>query len=166
MGLEEGFRKTADKGGSEIRIARCHEQGLQERKAGSFQGSEQSQPLLLLHLVQPQKTAELPGGDGEAFAELFHGKAVKEILRKDTEDKEQTIAGVRDDEVWEDGMGMAAGTNQAQDAKVVADGGAVYEVDQVTAVVGMNPAGAFCPTAGAGLEFGAEPGHEGIKQGF
>ena len=35
---------------------------------------------------------------------------LKEGLRK-TADKEQAVAGVRDDEVREDGMGMAAGTD-------------------------------------------------------
>ena len=63
-------------------------------------------------------------------------------------------------------MGMAAGTDQAQDAEAVADGDAAYEIDQRTVIIGMDPAGTLSPTAGAGLQFRAEPGHEGIEQGF
>ena len=41
--------------------------------------------------------------------------------------------------------------------------GAIYEVDEGTAIIGMDAAGAFGPTAGAGLKFGAETFHKGIK---
>ena len=61
MGLEEGLRKTADKAGGEIRIGRHCGQGLQEREAGSLQGGEQAEPLLLLHPEQVQPVAEPPG---------------------------------------------------------------------------------------------------------
>lgn len=97
---------------------------------------------------------------------MFQGKAVEEILGQDTEDKEQAIAGIRDDEVREDGMGMAAGTGQTQDAEAVAYGEAVYEINEGTVIIGMDQARAFCPTAGAGPEFLAEAGHERIKQDF
>ena len=166
MGLEEGFRKTPDEGGSKTGIAGCREQRLQEGKAGCLRGGKEPQPLLLLHPEKFQPAVQLGKGDGEAFAEPLHCREVQEILRQDTEHEEQAIAGVRDDEVREDGMGMAAGTDQAQDAEAVTDRGTAYEINQGTAVVGMDPAGTFCPTAGAGLKFGAEPGHEGVKQGF
>ena len=63
-------------------------------------------------------------------------------------------------------MGMAAGTNEAQDAEAVADGGAADEVNQGAVIVGMDLAGAFRPTAGTCLELWAESSHERIKQGF
>ncbi len=46
---------------------------------------------------------------------------MQEILCKDPEDEKEAIVGIRDDEVREDGMGMAAGTAKAQDAEAVAD---------------------------------------------
>lgn len=54
-------------------------------------------------------------------------------------------------------MGMAVGTGKAQDAEAVADGDTADEVDQGTAVAGMNPAGTLCPAAGAGLSSGRNP---------
>ena len=143
MGLEEGLPKTADKGGSEIGIAGCREQGLQEGKG--------SKPFLLLHPEKRQETVQLGKGDGEPFTEPLHCREVQEILRQNAEEEEEAIAGVRDDEVREDGMGMAAGTDQAQDAEAVSDGDAAYEIDQRTVVVGMDPAGTLCSTVGAGL---------------
>ena len=91
---------------------------------------------------------------------------MQEILRQDTEDEEQAVARVGDDEVREDGMGMAAGTDEAHDAEAVADRGTTYEIHQGTAIIGMDAAGTPGPTAGTGLQFRAEPLHKGIKQGF
>ena len=103
---------------------------------------------------------------GEAFAELLNCGKVQEILRQDTEDEEQAITGVGDDEVREDGMSMAAGTDEAEDAEAVSDGGAADEVNEGAVIAGMDPAGAVCPTAGTGLELWAESRHKRVKQGF
>ncbi len=76
------------------------------------------------------------------------------------------IAGIRDNEIRQYGMGMVAGTDEAQDAEAVADRRAAHEVHQGTVIVGMDPAGALRPTPGTGLQFRAETIHEGIKEGF
>ena len=91
---------------------------------------------------------------------------MQEILRQDTEQEEQAVAGVGDDEIREDGMGMAAVTDEAHDAEAVADWGAAHEIDQGTVIIGMDTAVPLCTTAWAGLQFRAESGHEGIKQGY
>ena len=166
MRLEEGLCKTADKGGGEIRIGRLGEKDLQEGKAGSLHGRKHAEPLLLLRLEEPQPAAQLGKGDGEALTESLHGRQTQEILREDAEDEEQAIAGVRDDEVREDGMGMAAGTDEAHDAEAVADRGTVYEVHQGSVVIGMDAAGTPGSATGTGLQLRAEPGHEGTEQGF
>ena len=166
MGLEEGLRKTADKGGGEIRIGCLRKKGFQERKAGSLHGGKHAEPFLLLHPEELQPAAQLGKGDGEAFAEPLHCGGAQEVLSQDTEDEEQAVAGVGDDEIREDGMGMAAGTDEAHDAEVVADRGTTYEVHQGAAIVGMDTAGPPGSAAGTGLQFRAEPGHEGIEQGF
>ena len=166
MGLEEGLRKTADKGGGEIRIGRLREKGFQEGKTGSLHGGKRTEPFLFLHPEELQPPAQLGKGDGEAFTELLHGGKVQEIFGQDTEDEEQAAAGVRDDEVREDGMGMAAGTDEAHDAEAVADRCAANEVHQGAAIVGMDCTGALRPAAGTGLQLGTESGHERIKQGF
>ena len=128
MRLEEGLCKTADKGGGEIRIGRLGEKALQEGKAGSLHGGKRTEPFLFLNPEELQPPAQLGKGDGEAFAELLHGGKVQEILRQDTEEEEQTVTGVGDDEIREDGMGMAAGTDEAHDAEAVADRCAAHEV--------------------------------------
>ena len=166
MRLEEGLCKTADKGGGENRIGRLGEKGLQEGKAGSLHGGKHTKPLLLVCLEEPQPPAQLGKGDGEAFAELLHSGKAQEILREDAEEEEQAISGVRDDEVREDGMGMAAGADEAYDAEAVSDSPSTHEVHQGAAIVSMDPAGALRATAGTGLQFRAESGHEGIKEGF
>ncbi len=89
---------------------------------------------------------------------------MQEILRQDTQEEEQAVAGVRDDEVREDGMGMATGTDEAHDAEAVADWGTAYEVHQGSVVIGMDAAGAPGSAPGTGLQFRTESGHEGIEQ--
>ena len=151
MGLEEGLCKTADKGGGENRIGCLREQGFQEGKAGSLHGGKGTEPLLLLRPEKIQPAAQLGKGDREAPAELLHCGEAQEILRQDTEDEEQAVARVGDDEVREDGMGMAAGTDEAHDAEAVADRDAADEVHQGAAIVCMDAAGTPGPTAGTSL---------------
>lgn len=166
MGLKKGFCKTADKIRGKIGIARLCDQGFQERKARCFHGGKKAEPFLFLRMEKLQPALQLGKGDGEAFTELLHGREAQEILRQDAEKEEQAVAGVWDDEVREDGMGMSAGTDQAQDAEAVTDGGTVYEINQGAAIVGVDAAGSLCPTTGAGLKFRVEPIHERFKQNF
>lgn len=109
---------------------------------------------------------QLGKGDGETFTKFLCCGEMQEILRQDTEDEEQAVAGVGDDEVREDGMGMAAGTDEPHNTETVADRGTVYEVHQGAVIIGMDLAVPLYSTAGAGLQPGAESGHEGIEQSF
>ena len=151
MGLEEGFCKTADKGGSKIRIGGLGDQCLQEGEGRDFHRGKCPEPFFLLHQEEFQKTVQLGKGDGETPAEFLYRRKVQEILCQDTEDEEQAVARVGDDEIREDGMGMAAGTDEAHDAEAVADRDTTYKVDQGTAVISMDAAGTPGPTAGTGL---------------
>ena len=47
-----------------------------------------------------------------------------------------------------DGMGMAAGTDEAHDAEAVADRAATYKVHQGTVIIGMDAAGSPTPQQG------------------
>ncbi len=58
---------------------------------------------------------------------------------------------------------MSAGTDKAQNAETMTDGGAIHKVDKAASIVGMDLAGTLCPTAGAGRKFWLEPIHERIK---
>lgn len=105
-----------------------------------------------MRLKNPEPPAQLRQGDGEAFTELLQGGKTDEILRQDAENEKQAIAGIRNDEIRNNGMGMAAGADEPQDAEVMANRGAAYEVDEGASIVGMDAAGALRPTAGAGLK--------------
>lgn len=59
---------------------------------------------------------ELIPCDMEAFAEAFQGRKAQEGFSKDTEDEKKAIAEVRDEQVRQDSVGMAAAsTDKAQD---------------------------------------------------
>ena len=45
-------------------------------------------------------------GDSKAFAYLFNGEKPGKVFSEDVQDKEQAVTGVRNDQVWEDGMSM------------------------------------------------------------
>ncbi len=105
-------------------------------------------------------------GNEEALTDFFQGSRAQEILRQDAENEEKAEGGIRDDEVWEDGMGMAAGTDKSQDTEAVPDRLASYEINQGTAIIGMDGAGALDPTGGAGLQLIPKTVHKGIKKLF
>lgn len=121
MGLEKRLCKTTDKGGCKIRIDGLDEQSFQKEKGGDLRGRKNTEPFLFLYQEKLQPAAQLGKSDGEALAEFFHSRKVQEILSQNPEDEKQAIAGVRDDEVRENGMGMATGTDEAQDAEAVPD---------------------------------------------
>jgi hypothetical protein len=121
VGLEEGDGKMADKCGSKVGISRYLKKLFQEREAGCLQRREHAQPLFFLPPEDVKPAVELFLRDKETLTEPLHRSRTQEILRKNPEDEKETIGGVGDDEVREDGMCMAAGTDKAQDAEAVAD---------------------------------------------
>jgi len=60
-------------------------------------------------------------GNEETLTEFFDRGNMPEILSQNPKDEKEAIGGVRDDEVRKDGMGMAAGTDKAQDTETVPD---------------------------------------------
>lgn len=166
MGLEKGFLEAADKGGGKIGIVRPCEQGFKESRTRGFHGGKSAKPFFLLCFENLQPAAQLRKGDREAFAELFDRGKAQEILGEDAQDEEQAIAGVWDDQVREDGMGMTAGTDDTEDTKIMSDNGSGRKVNEGPAVVSMDAAGAFLSAGGTGLKLRAETIHEGIKEFF
>jgi len=166
VGLEEGDREAADKTGCKAGISGHPEKAFQEREAGGLPGREKAQPLFLLLFEQGKPVVELVLGNTEVCAYFFYGSRPKEIFRQDTEDKEKAVGGIRDDEIRKDGMGMAAGTDKAQDTEAVPDRLSANEISQGTFIIGMDGTGSLCPTTGAGLSFRPETVHEGVKKFF
>ena len=106
-------------------------------------------------------------GDFKSFAELFDGvKSCKEFP-EDAQDKEQTVAGVRDDDIRKDGMCMvAAVTEDPEHTKIRFLLCAGLEVNDGSAVVVMDVAVSGASADGTGLKFGLKFSHVGIKKRF
>ncbi len=90
----------------------------------------------------------------------------RKVLRKNTEDKEQSVSGVRDDKIRKDGMCMPTGADKAHDTELMTDSFPVDEVSDGTAITGMDTAGTLSAAAWTGPKFRAESFHKGIKKGF
>lgn len=88
------------------------------------------------------------------------------MFREDTEDKEQPVSGIRDDEIREDGMCMPAGADKAEDAEFMAHWFSIDKINNGTPVIGVDMAGALSAAAGTGPQFRTEPIHKGVKKGF
>ncbi len=77
------------------------------------------------------------GCDGETAADLFH-RAVPEIRGQNSENEKQAVGGVRNDEIRENGMGMAAaGTPYPPDPDGGIDDLPVDVVDDTAPVAAM-----------------------------
>ena len=106
-------------------------------------------------------------GDSISFAELFNGGKSGKVFPEDAQDKEQAVAGVRDDDIGKDGMCMvAAVTEDPEHTKIRFLLCAGLEVNDGSAVVIMDMAVSSASTDGAGLQMGLKFSHVGIKKGF
>ena len=106
-------------------------------------------------------------GDSISFAELLNGGKSCKVFPEDAQDKEQTVAGVRDDDIRKDGMCMvAAVTEDPEDTEIRFLLCAGAEVNDGSAVVAMDVAVSGAPADGTGLKFGLKFSHVGIKKRF
>ena len=106
-------------------------------------------------------------GDSISFAELFNGGKSGKVFPEDAQDKEQAVAGVRDDDIGKDGMCMAAAvTEDPEDAEIRFFLCAGPKVDDGSAIVVMDVAVSGTPADGTGLQTGLKPRHVGIKKRF
>ena len=106
-------------------------------------------------------------GDSISFAELFDGVKTCKVFPEDAQDKEQAVAGVRDDDIGKNGMCMVtAVTEDPEDAEIRFFLSAGLEVDDGSAVVVMDVAVSGAFTDGTGLQTGLKPRHVGIKKRF
>ena len=106
-------------------------------------------------------------GDSISFAELFNGGKSGKVFPEDAQDKEQAVAGVRDDDIGKDGMCMVtAVTEDPEDAEIRFFLSAGLEVDDGSAVVVMDVAVSGASADGTGLKFGLKFSHVGIKKRF
>ena len=106
-------------------------------------------------------------GDSIPFTELFNGVKSGKVFAEYAQDKEQAVAGVRDDDIGKDGMCMVtAVTEDPEDAEIRFFLCAGSKVDDGSAVVVMDVAVSGAPADGTGLQTGLEQRHIGIKKKF
>lgn len=106
-------------------------------------------------------------GDSISFTELFDGVKFCKVFPEDAQDKEQAVAGVRDDDIRKDGVRMVtAVTEDPEHTKIRFLLCAGLEVNNGSAVVIMGMAVPGAPADGTGFQFRAKQSHVGIEQRF
>jgi hypothetical protein len=164
--LEEGKGSKPGKSGRKGRVFPGNDP-FQENSIRRFNRIKCPEPEGFVFLEEAKPAVEHGMGNAEPQAELFHGRTVQEVLSNDAEDKKEAVGAVRDDEVREDGVRMAAaGTGHPGYGDPVVDGPAGDEIDQVSFIGGMARAGVGSTTTGTGFQFRAEIHHERVKQRF
>ncbi len=104
---------------------------------GSFRGLQNPQPDLLMCQKEGLPLVQHGRCDGETAADLFH-RAAPEIRGQNSENEKQAVGGVRNDEIRENGMGMAAaGTPYPPDPDGGIDDLPVDVVDDTAPVAAM-----------------------------
>ena len=110
---------------------------------------------------------KLVPGDSISFTELLNGVKTCKVFPEDAQDKEQTVAGIRDDDIGKDGMCMVtAVTEDSEHTKIRFLLCAGPKVDDGSAIVVMDVAVSGTPADGTGLQMGLKFSHVGIKKGF
>ena len=90
-----------------------------------------------------------------------------EIFPENTQDEEQTVGTVRDDEIRKDGMGRAtAVAGAAKDSDIMPYTFSADKVDQISFVVTVDMEISRGTTDRTCLEFRLYKGHELFKQRF
>lgn len=140
---------------------------FQKSEIGSFITGEQTKPFLFMGFPEGKPFIELVPGDAKSFTEQFDGIKPGKVFPKDTQDKEQAVAAVRNDGVRKDGMGMiTAVTEDPEDTQVILFVLPCPEINDGTPVVVMYVAVSGASTDGTGLQLRLKMIHVGIKKRF
>ncbi|MDD7077826.1 MAG: hypothetical protein PUI42_06885 [Lachnospiraceae bacterium] len=131
---------------------------------GSIQHTE---PLLLVRIPECQPFMELLGGYIKTLTELFEGMKPGKVFPQDKEDKEQAVAGIRDNDIRKDSVGMhAAIAEYTHDTEILFQLSAGLEVDDGSAVIIVYVTVTGASTDGTGLPMWLELCHVGVKKRF
>ena len=102
-----------------------------------------------------------------SFTDLFNCMKMGEELSKDAKNEEQAIAGIRNDNVWQNSMCMLATVAEyAHDAEIIFDQVTIAKVDDISAVVVMDVTCTLRFTDRTGFKLRYELIHEYIKNGL
>lgn len=167
MGLQEGTGCEPDEIHGEGRIRILQDKLPEESSITGLGSIQHAKPLLFVRIPESQPFMELLQGNIEALTELFNSTDPGEIFTQDKEDEEQAVAGIRDNDIRKDGMGMlAAVTEYTHDAEILLLLSSGIKVNDGSAVIIMDMAVSGASTDGTGLQPGLKLLHEGIKERF
>lgn len=90
-----------------------------------------------------------------------------EVFAQDKEDEEQAVAGIGDNDIGKDGMGMlTAVTEYTHDAEILHLLSSGFKVNDGSAVIIVDMAVSSASTDGTGLQSGLKLLHVGVKKRF
>ena len=89
-------------------------------------------------------------------------KKTREVFTEQTEEKEQAVTGVRDNDIRKDGMGMPAAN--PEDTNIRFHRLAGYKVHEVSARISMDAAVPKAATDGTGFLTGLKTRHVRVKK--
>ena len=105
---------------------------------------QNAEPFFFVRFPKGKPFIESLGGNVKAFTDLLNSMNVSKELCKDTEHEEETVAGVRNDKVRKNCMGMlAAVTKDTHDAQIIFYRTTLVKVDHIAAVVVVDMALSF-----------------------
>ncbi len=97
---------------------------------------QNSEPFFFVRFPEGKPFIESFGGNVKAFTDLLNSMNVSKELGKDTEYEEEPIAGVWNDKVRKDCMGMlTAVTEDTHNAQIIFYSNTFAKVDDIAAVV-------------------------------
>jgi len=164
MALEEGEGCLFIKSAEETRDVRHQAQGTEKRKGGLCHILEAAEPKPFVFFVQVFHTVHHGRLNTETPADTVYAFMPYIKSKKDLDEVFQGDLAVGDNEIREDGMGMAAGrTYDAHDTDSVTANSSMPEIEDVAPVISMDMAAAPTPTARTGFLFRAESCHKCLE---
>ena len=98
---------------------------------------------------------------------MFDGKTTCKILPQKAQDEEQAVAGIRDNDIRKNGVGMlTAVTENPHHTEVGLFAFAGLEVDDGAAIVVVDVTATGASADGTGFKVGLKHSHIGIKKRF
>lgn len=138
-----------------------------ERVIVCFGIIQYAKPLFLVGFPESQPFMELFFRDIKALTELFDGMESGEVFPQDKEYEEQAVAGIRDNDIRKDSMGMlTAVAEYTHDAEILFLLSAGQEVNDGSAIIIVDVTVSGTSTDGTCFQLGLKLLHVGVKKRF
>ncbi len=148
--------ESSDEPGREIGVVCLHGNGFHERTVVCFHGSQLSKPKIFMMLPERKPSAELISAYQVFITDLFSREMMAEMISQNTEDKEETVLGVRNNDIRQDGMGVsAAAASDTHDGHFFPDNRVIPVFSDISFVISKDSAVAAGTAAGTGFQFRA-----------